>query len=131
MEGILHAYIKKPALNLFEYTPRHPTTSSTLPTTPPNILLFIGGLYDNFSSPPYLIDLAQLFPRHNDQQWALKHVQLSSATLRCVCNLLPQYPKMSIAHICYPWPGLCLYSKSTIECLKILGLGFAFVAGES
>jgi pimeloyl-ACP methyl ester carboxylesterase len=79
MEGILHAYIKKPALNLFEYTPRHPTTPSTLPPTPPNILLFIGGLYDNFSSPPYLIDLAQLFPRHNDQQWALMHVQLSSA----------------------------------------------------
>jgi len=79
MEGILHAYIKKPALNLFEYTTRHPTTPSVLPATPPNILLFVGGLYDNFSSPPYLIDLAELFPRHNDQQWALMHVQLSSA----------------------------------------------------
>ncbi|KAJ4286532.1 hypothetical protein N0V90_013232 [Kalmusia sp. IMI 367209] len=79
MEGTLHSYIKRPVLNLFEYTPRHPTTPTTLPPTPPNILLFIGGLNDNFSTPPYLSHLAQLFPRHKAQQWTLMHVQLSSA----------------------------------------------------
>jgi hypothetical protein len=79
MEGVLHSYIKKPALNLFEYTPHHSTAPRNLLQTPPNILLFIGGLNDNFSTPPYLANLAQLFPRHNEQQWSLMHVQLSSA----------------------------------------------------
>ena len=79
MEGIHHAYIKKPALNIFEYTPRHPDAPSTPLSTPSNVLLFVGGLFDNFSSPPYLVDLAELFPRYDNQQWVLMHVQLSSA----------------------------------------------------
>jgi hypothetical protein len=79
MEGILHCYMKKPVPNLFEYTTRYEATTTTSPLEPPYVLLFVGGLNDNCSTPSYLIVLAQLFPRHKEQQWTLIHVQFSFA----------------------------------------------------
>lgn len=80
METILHAYHPKRSLLLLEY---NNTTGKVQPnikaSTPPNVLLFVGGLYDNFRWPRYLDDLAALFPRDlPDQNWRLMQVQLSS-----------------------------------------------------
>ncbi|KAI1615623.1 hypothetical protein EDD36DRAFT_193158 [Exophiala viscosa] len=85
MEAIIHAY--KDTLLLLDYVNGSTSSSSSSSSTssaqrpqPPNILLFIGGMYDNFRSPGYTDDLAALFPRDvPDQQWRVMHVQLSSA----------------------------------------------------
>ncbi|OAP64665.1 hypothetical protein AYL99_00637 [Fonsecaea erecta] len=79
MEAIIHTYYPKRTLLLLEY---RNTTNKTSPqplSSPPNVLLFVGGLYDNFRSPAYVDDLAALFPRDvADQTWRVMHVQLSS-----------------------------------------------------
>lgn len=77
--GILHTYHPSRNLNLFEHTPYTPDTSPSNVPPPKHILLFIGGLYDNFLTPSYTSDLAALFPLHCAQTWRLIHTQLSSA----------------------------------------------------
>lgn len=81
MECILHKYFPKRYLTLLEYLYRTPSGAGlTRDAQPPNVLLFIGGLYDSFRSPGYVDDLATLFPRNApDQKWRVMHVQLSSA----------------------------------------------------
>lgn len=77
METILHVYHPKRTLCLLEYANK--ITAQGKPSSPPNVLLFVGGLYDNFRWPRYVDDLAALFPRDlPDQQWRVMHVQLSS-----------------------------------------------------
>ncbi|OCT45773.1 hypothetical protein CLCR_01710 [Cladophialophora carrionii] len=80
METILHAYQPKRTLLLLEYVNRSgKEDASRKLSSPPNVLLFVGGLYDNFRWPRYLDDLAALFPRDvPDQQWRVMQVQLSS-----------------------------------------------------
>ncbi|KAJ9604820.1 hypothetical protein H2200_010935 [Cladophialophora chaetospira] len=80
METILHAYHPKRSLLLLEYNNTTATASPVSRVTPPqNVLLFIGGLFDNFRWPRYLDDLAALFPRDvPNQNWRLMQVQLSS-----------------------------------------------------
>ncbi|KIW29239.1 uncharacterized protein PV07_05064 [Cladophialophora immunda] len=79
METIIHVYDPKRPLLLLEY---RNTSSKTTPqplSSPPNVLLFVGGLYDNFRSPRYVDDLAALFPRDvPNQTWRVMHVQLST-----------------------------------------------------
>ncbi|KIW13480.1 hypothetical protein PV08_08668 [Exophiala spinifera] len=81
MECILHKYFPKRYLLLLEYLYRTPSNAGvTREAQPPNVLLFIGGLYDSFRSPGYVDDLAALFPRNApNQKWRVMHVQLSSA----------------------------------------------------
>lgn len=81
MDTRLHVYYPRRTLNLSEYIPRLNLTQSRQEQhQPPNVLLFIGGMYDNFRSPRYVDDLAALFPRDEpDQKWSIFHVQLSSA----------------------------------------------------
>ncbi|EXJ60850.1 hypothetical protein A1O7_05003 [Cladophialophora yegresii CBS 114405] len=80
METLLHAYHPKRTLLLLEYINRsNKEDPSEKLSSPPNVLLFVGGLYDNFRWPRYLDDLAALFPRDvPDQQWRVMQVQLSS-----------------------------------------------------
>lgn len=85
METILHTYHPSRRLLLLEYINRSPHSTATpfaaspISSSPPNVLLFIGGLYDNFHSPTYPDDLASLFPRDApDQKWRVMHVQLST-----------------------------------------------------
>lgn len=82
METILHAYHPKRSLLLLEYintSNKHNTTTATQHPPPQNVLLFVGGLYDNFRWPRYLDDLAALFPRDvPGQNWRVMQVQLSS-----------------------------------------------------
>lgn len=73
--GILHVYHPGRALNLFELLPSFQGGNVT---PPKHVLLFIGGLYDNFSGQQYVPDLAALFPLHEQQTWRVMHVQLSS-----------------------------------------------------
>lgn len=88
MEGKLHIYHPKRRLLLWEYTPASSSTPNHhdfSPTTDnhkarTNILLFVGGLFDNFLNTSYVNDLAELFPRHASQLWSVMHVQLSSAS---------------------------------------------------
>lgn len=78
-EGTLHVYHGDRGLNLFEHTPRSSSIASNgRPPPPKHILLFVGGLYDNFNAPRYVNDLASLFPGHESQEWRVMHVQLSS-----------------------------------------------------
>lgn len=77
--GILHTYHPARNLNLFEHTPYPPNTSPSSVPPPKHILLFIGGLYDNYLIPSYTADLAALFPLHSAQTWRVIHIQLSSA----------------------------------------------------
>lgn len=81
MDVRLHTYYPRRTLNLSEYIPRLNLTQPRQEQhQPPNVLLFIGGMYDNFRSPKYVDDLAALFPRDEpDQKWSVFHVQLSSA----------------------------------------------------
>ncbi|EXJ91929.1 hypothetical protein A1O3_00479 [Capronia epimyces CBS 606.96] len=89
METILHIYHPKRHLLLLEYAIKSPSSSpspssgvalSQTHSNPPNVLLFVGGLYDNFRSPSYVDDLAALFLRDTpNQKWRVMHVQLSSA----------------------------------------------------
>ncbi|KEF54795.1 uncharacterized protein A1O9_09237 [Exophiala aquamarina CBS 119918] len=81
MDVRLHTYYPRRTLNLSEYIPRLNLTQSRQEQhQPPNVLLFIGGMYDNFRSPKYPDDLAALFPRDEpNQKWSVFHVQLSSA----------------------------------------------------
>ncbi len=81
MDVKLHRYWPKRDRVLLEYTNRSSSSGSGSSTAePPNVLLFIGGLYDNFGSPGYIDNLAALFPRDApNQKWRLIHVQLSSA----------------------------------------------------
>ncbi|KAJ9656586.1 hypothetical protein H2198_004820 [Neophaeococcomyces mojaviensis] len=82
--GILHTYHPSRNLNLFEHTPyvldKNPTGFSQAPKQPSHILLFIGGLFDNFNLPHYVSDLSSLFPISSTQHqpWRIMHVQLSS-----------------------------------------------------
>jgi Protein of unknown function (DUF1749) len=73
MEGKLHIYHPKRRLNLFEYA----SPSSTPQRASNNILLFIGGMFDNFRNTSYVDELAEILP---DSGWRVCHVQLSSAT---------------------------------------------------
>jgi hypothetical protein len=82
MEAIIHHYHPKRNNLLLEYT----TTSGKKdvahgpPASPQNVLLWVGGLFDNFRNTGYVDDLATLFPRDQpDQNWRVMHVQLSSA----------------------------------------------------
>lgn len=77
--GILHTYHASRNLNLFEHTPWAPDASPFSAPPPKHILLFVGGLYDNYLIPSYTSDLAALFPLHLGQTWRLLHVQLSTA----------------------------------------------------
>ncbi|KAL2423786.1 hypothetical protein ABEF95_007803 [Exophiala dermatitidis] len=90
METVLHIYHPKRQLLLLEYANRssssatnanvqsQPLAQST--STPTNVLLFVGGMYDVFRSPSYIEDLAALFPRDiPGQKWRVMHVQLSSS----------------------------------------------------
>lgn len=81
MDTRLHVYYPRRTLVLSEYIPRVDLTQPRQDQhQPPNVLLFIGGMYDNFRSPRYVDDLAALFPRDEpDQKWSVFHVQLSSA----------------------------------------------------
>ena len=91
MDVRLHTYHPTRVLLLLEYIPTSTSTSTPKSTLsqPPNVLLFIGGMYDNFRSPRYVDDIAKLFPRDvagiggvgDDvaQKWSVFHVQLSSA----------------------------------------------------
>ena len=81
MESFLHIYHAKRGLLLFEYANQSASpTGIAQQNQPPNVLLFIGGLYDTIRSPGYVEDLAALFPRNApNQKWRLMHVQLSSA----------------------------------------------------
>ncbi|KIW68256.1 hypothetical protein PV04_04213 [Phialophora macrospora] len=80
METILHPYHPRRTLLLLEYVNRSGQEDAPKKlSSPPNVLLFVGGLYDNFQWPRYLDDLAALFPRDvRDQQWRVMQVQLSS-----------------------------------------------------
>jgi hypothetical protein len=80
METILHAYHPKRSLMLLEYarTSEKGTTNSS-PASAQNVLLFVGGMFDNFRWPRYLDDLAALFPCDvPNQNWRVMQVQLSS-----------------------------------------------------
>lgn len=81
MDTRLHVYHPKRGLLLLEYIVRLNLAQDRQPQQPRNVLLFVGGLYDNFRSPKYPDDLAKLFPRDvpGFQKWAVMHVQLSSA----------------------------------------------------
>jgi Protein of unknown function (DUF1749) len=88
MDGKLHIYHPKRHLTLFEYRLSSSTITSdiiNLSTIHPakNVLLFIGGLYDNFLSPSYVSELASLFPINleSSPSWTVMHVQLSSANV--------------------------------------------------
>ena len=79
MDAKIHIYHPKRRLLLFEYLNTSNTNGDTT-SQPPNILLFVGGMYDNFRSPRYVDDLAALFPRDApNQKWSVMHVQLTSA----------------------------------------------------
>ncbi|EXJ93879.1 hypothetical protein A1O1_02272 [Capronia coronata CBS 617.96] len=85
METILHIYHPKRNLLLLEYANKStnfdPSTGTgTGIQEPSNVLLFVGGLYDNFRSPAYIEDVAALFPRDfENQKWRVMHVQMSSS----------------------------------------------------
>lgn len=79
VSGVLHTYHPSRNLNLFEHTPFTPDTSPSSVPPPRHVLLFLGGLYDNFLTPSYPSDLAALFPLHSAQTWRVIHTQLSSA----------------------------------------------------
>ncbi len=77
--GILHTYHPTRNLNIFEHTPYpRDTPPNSFPPPPKHVLLFIGGLYDNFLQPSYVSDLAALLPLHTSQTWRVMHVQLST-----------------------------------------------------
>ena len=80
METIIHKYLPKPTpLLLLEYANTADRGSRRPLSSPPNVLLFVGGLYDGFRNPGYVDDLAALFPRDlPEQKWRVMHVQLSS-----------------------------------------------------
>jgi hypothetical protein len=78
MEAILHNYHPKRNLLLLEY-PKSSGLRRTLSSSPESsVLLFVGGLYDDFKTPGYVDDLAALFPAADDN-WSVMHVQLSTA----------------------------------------------------
>jgi pimeloyl-ACP methyl ester carboxylesterase len=68
--GTLHTYHPTRGLLLFEHF--HHASAP-----PPNILIFVGGMFDNFLSPGYTVSLAQLF--RGSSKWRIVHIQLSSA----------------------------------------------------
>jgi hypothetical protein len=70
MEGKLHIYHSKRRLILFEYA------SASSPSNN-NILLFVGGMFDNFRGTGYVDELATAL---QNSAWRVCHVQLSSAT---------------------------------------------------
>ena len=70
MDGKLHIYHPKRRLNLLEYSAPHKTP-------PNNVLLFVGGMFDNFRSVSYVDELAEAL---HHSPWRVCHVQLSSAT---------------------------------------------------
>ena len=73
MEGKLHIYYPKRRLNLLEYTSHqgsHDLASN-------NILLFVGGMFDNFRGTSYVDELAEVLP---SSHWRVCHIQLSSAS---------------------------------------------------
>lgn len=74
MDGRLHVYDPKPSrgLTLFEYKLH---LQHTRPAT--NVLLFIGGMFDNYLQPTYTSDLARTITASG--RWSMMHVQLSSA----------------------------------------------------
>lgn len=84
METILHIYHPTRDLLLLEYANKTGTVSNVIRmgshSGPSNVLLFVGGLYDNFRSPAYIEDIAALFPRDvPGQKWRVMHVQMSSS----------------------------------------------------
>lgn len=89
MDVRLHTYHPTRSLLLLEYIPTSTSTPRSKLSQPPNVLLFIGGMYDNFRSPLYVDDIAALFPsdvadptdatESVGQRWSVFHVQLSSA----------------------------------------------------
>lgn len=116
MECILHKYFPKRYLTLLEYLYRTPSSAGvTREAQPPNVLLFIGGLYDSFRSPGYVDDLAALFPRNApNQKWRVMHVQLSSAgrafgifDLNRDVGRIPPITPVSVATVLIPRSSLC------------------------
>ncbi len=76
MDGKLHIYHPKRRLTLLEYTGPQPSPKSH-DVARNNILLFIGGMFDNFRSVGYVDELAEIL---QTSSWRVCHVQLSSAT---------------------------------------------------
>ena len=81
MEGKLHVYYPKWPLNLFEFAACGPKPRTDQSVLSANVLLFIGGMFDNFLSPPYVAELAQALarPEQGMSKWTMMQVQLSSA----------------------------------------------------
>lgn len=76
MEGKLHIYHSKRRLNLLEYT-GSPSPSKPHDVAKNNILLFVGGMFDNFRGTGYVDELADAL---QNSPWRVCHVQLSSAS---------------------------------------------------
>ena len=73
MDCRLHIYHPKRRLNLLEYT----RPASVNKDSRNNVLLFVGGMFDNFRSCQYVDELAQAL---ETSSWRVCHIQLSSAT---------------------------------------------------
>ena len=76
MDGKLHLYHPKRRLNLLEYTSSKPA-SEPHDVARNNILLFVGGMFDNFRGTGYVDELAETL---RSSPWRVCHVQLSSAS---------------------------------------------------
>ncbi|RMZ81565.1 hypothetical protein DV737_g2461, partial [Chaetothyriales sp. CBS 132003] len=78
--GIMHIYHPKRTLPLFVYTPNNKSTSPT-----PNILLFIGGMWDALTATPYVTTLANYLSSSSSSsssaspKWTVIHPLLSSS----------------------------------------------------
>jgi pimeloyl-ACP methyl ester carboxylesterase len=76
MDGRLHLYHPKRRLCLLEYTEPPPVPQSQNGPKS-NVLLFVGGMFDNFRGTSYVDELAEVL---RPSSWKVCHIQLSSAS---------------------------------------------------
>jgi pimeloyl-ACP methyl ester carboxylesterase len=76
--GRFHTYWPERYLKVFEYLPSYGSESLGPAQDKPNTLLFIGGLFGNFASVPYVARLANRLAGQSANTWSIMEIQLTS-----------------------------------------------------
>ena len=77
--GRFHTYWPERYLKVFEYLPTYGVPD--ISDEKPNILLWIGGLFDTFAGVPYVAKIAESLARDSKSRWSAMEIQLSSSGL--------------------------------------------------
>lgn len=113
--GRFHTYWLERCLKVFEYSPSNSLSGPS--NDKPNILLWIGGLFDTFAGVPYVAEIAHSLTQESSSTWSVVEIQLTSSGIGFTTGDLHRDAE-EIAR-CISW----LRARTSIQDSKIVLMG--------